>query len=622
MKISSGLFDNMVLQRDRKNLAQARFAGQCEDDGILCARINGGKTVECGTCKNGRFSGRLAELKTGGKYDIELLIKDRQGKFVATAKVKDVLVGDVWILGGQSNMEGIGHLQYAVKPRDKVRAFYMDDRWDVAKDPIHNIGQAVDQVHADLSGGKPPVRAPHVGVGPGVAFGQEMLRRTGVPQGLLSCAHGGACMKQWDPALKSRGGKSLYGAMLRRFHKNGGKVAGVLWYQGCADASVEHTLYTRRTVAFVKALRRDLGNPRLPVATVQIAGVHHPIWNPHFWNSIQEQQRLLPRKIKDLAVVPAVDLNCDDQIHISGFDQERLGKRLAQAMLVLRHEKGAGLPPIELESITQAIEKKTAMRLFTVKFRNVMGRLRAPGKPSGFDMIEDGKLTPRIFRTDLGKDTAILRTQLPGLPLRSLAIHYGYGLGPYCNITDAADRSLPVFGPALLEYQCLSDFVLNWQVSRAMPSAGKLHDLSYPRNKKTLQLKSRLFPGDFFCNLHSDLFACAPDDVLVYFVNRFDCAEAMNLELRLGYDGPIKAWLDGRQILHDPDGTPPGLPDKAIIPWKAAKGRHELVVALGSNNGRAWGLFARFRRKDVAPRLLKLGPAHYKLPVAITGNQA
>ena len=617
MKIISGLFDNMVLQRDRQNLSRARFAGQCEHDGILGARINGGKTVKSGICKNGKFQGVLTGLKTGGQYEIEIFIKDQQGKIVEKTKVRNVLVGDVWILGGQSNMEGIGHLQYAAKPQDKVRAFYMDDRWGIAKDPIHNIGRAVDQVHADLSGGKPPVRAPHKGVGPGVAFGQEMLRRTGVPQGLISCAHGGSSMSHWDPALKTKRGKSLYGAMLRRFHKNGGKVAGIVWYQGCSDASPEHMLYTHRMIALVKAMRRNLGNPRLPVATVQIACVYHPVWNSKFWNSIQEQQRLLPKKIRNLAVVPAIDLSNDDQIHISGFDQDRLGKRLAQAMRFLRHEKNAGLPPIELQSITNQLDKKTDTRLLLVKFRNVMGRLQANGKPSGFNLIEDDKATPRIFRTDLEKDTAILRTQLPFLPQRSLVIHYGHGLDPYCNITDSADRSLPVFGPLLLEQKCLGDFVVNWLVSRAMPSADRLHDLSYPKNKNSLQFKPRLFPDDSFCDLHPDLFACAPDDVLVYFSNRFNCTESMNLELRLGYDGPIKAWLDGRQILHDPNGTNPGLPDKAVIPWKAAKGKHELIIAIGSNNGKAWGIFARFRRKDVSRRRLKLGPAYYKLPVAL-----
>jgi len=150
-----------------------------------------------------------------------------------------------------------------------------------------------------------------------------------------------------------------------------------------------------------------------------------------------------------------------------------------------------------------------------------------------------------------------------------------------------------------------SDFIINWLVSRAMPSAGKLDNLIYPKNKALLRLKPRHF-STALCTLNLDLFAGAPaskpggapDDVLVYFVKRFPCEEPMDLEVRLGYDGPIKVWIDGRQMFHDPKGTNPARLDSAIIPWDASRGTHELMIALGSNNGKAWGMSARFRRTD------------------------
>lgn len=139
----------------------------------------------------------------------------------------------------------------------------------------------------------------------------------------------------------------------------------------------------------------------------------------------------------------------------------------------------------------------------------------------------------------------------------------------------------------------INDFIVDWQVSRAMPPAGNLDNLTCPENKESLQFSPRLFLTPF-CDLHDDLFGCAPDDVLVYFANRFSSTKSMEIELRLGYDGPVKAWIDGRQIFHDPNGTNPARPDKAVILWKAAKGKHELIVAVGSNSGKACGIFARF----------------------------
>jgi hypothetical protein len=497
MQITSGLFNNMVLQRNGRNKSEACINGKCKNAGALVMKVKShGKpikrliNIKIGAAKDGKFKGVLKGLPAGGPYDIEIFISDRQGRMLEQAQIKNVLVGDVWILGGQSNMEGIGLLKYAAKPLAAVRAFYMDDRWDIAKDPIHNLPMAVDQVHSDLAGGKPPQRSPEKGVGPGVAFGQEMLKRTGVP---------------------------------------------------------------------------------------------------------------------------AVDLSFDDTIHISGFDQNRLGKRLAQAMGALRKEKKCGLPPIELFSVSEdKSESKSGIVNVRVKFRNVMGRLRSTGRPSGFSLSDGKNDVAGLFRTELEKDTVILKAMAPLFR----AIHYGKGLMPYCNITDSADRSLPVLGPAFTTSEAAQgDFIVDWHVSRAMPSAGKLEKLKYPRTKKKLRLRRRVFTGGLFCDLHTNLFACAPGDVLVYFANRLYCPQRMKIQLCLGYDGPIKVWLDGQEVYSDPKGTNPASPpDKAVIPWKAGKGKHEVVIALGSNNGKAWGIYARFLRRDVPRHILLKGPASYAMP--------
>jgi hypothetical protein len=52
------------------------------------------------------------------------------------------------------------------------------------------------------------------------------------------------------------------------------------------------------------------------------------------------------------------------------------------------------------------------------------------------------------------------------------------------------------------------------------------------------------------------------------------------------------------QILHDPAGTNPAEVDATATPFKARRGRHELLIALGTNGGRAWGLYLRLERTD------------------------
>lgn len=611
MKIETGLFDHMVLQRNRKNVSEAAFTGLCATRGPIAATVTRGKravkvldSAPVGTASRGRMQGCIKGLPAGGPYAIELRVGGE--KLV----VKDVLVGDVWLLGGQSNMQGCGLFPKKRLPADPlVRAFYMNDRWGVAKDPIHNMWECVDQVHVDLCGGRPGKPRADWGVCPGPAFGLEMRRRTGVPQGLIACGHGGTSMTQWDPKRRNEGGKSLYGAMIRRLVKNGRRVAGMIWYQGCSDAnSQDATLYTRRMREFAAALRRDCADKTLPVAIVQIARVIG--WGPDTaapWNSIQDQQRRLHLAIANLASVPAIDLPLDDGIHISGAGHTILGARLAQAMQTLRGDRKAGPPPIDLEKIT--IEPGAAV----LEFKNVVGSLRSGSRPTGFTLVHQAN-TANVFDTQLDGRRVRVRSGLPASQLRAAAIHYGFGTDPVCNIVDEAGRSLPVLGPIRLGVpRALTPFVQMIRVSAYQPGAGRLNGLELPASLDSLGLAPRAFPGSF-CDLHPEIGQHGGRDELVWFACRFSCPEAMKLALVLGYDGPLKVWLDGRQVFHDPSGTNPADTDKARVLAPAAPGEHEAILALGTNSGAAWGIYLRLERLDISRKQLVAGPAHYAMP--------
>jgi sialate O-acetylesterase len=455
MDISSGLFDHMVLQRDATGKAAATVQGTTDAVGTVIA------TVRCrgerhrhvdqtgvGKARAGSFSARLPGLPVGGPYTIDLRVIDADGRKRDGCLVKDVLVGDVWIAAGQSNMQGCGHLNHPLKPVAAVRAFTMDDCWSVARDPIHTMWSAVDPVHALLCGGaNPPKPPPNWGTCPAVSYAQVLQAETGVPQGILACAHGGTSMAQWDPAAAAeQGNRCLYGALQRRLRKNGGRVAGMIWYQGCSDANPEAAPhYTERMCALVEALRRDARDPRLPVVIVQIARVTD--WAGAeavaAWNDIQDQQRRLPERLRNLAVVPAIDLPLDDGIHISEAGQIRLGRRLAYAMQVLVGGQRAGLPPIALAA-TQVLADGFGRAVVEVRFDNVVGHLAAGGcRPAGFSL--EGAPPGALYDVRLDGACALLRTGVPAAQAGGWHVWYGRGVDPYCNITDEADRSLPVF---------------------------------------------------------------------------------------------------------------------------------------------------------------------------------
>ncbi len=614
MEVLTGLFDRTVLQRNAGGVSDASISGRCAGEGAVSARVTrngravrGFARVAVGKAVGGEFTARLKGLPAGGPYDVELRV-DETGELV---RAVDVLVGDVWILAGQSNMQGVGLLADREPPHEHVRAFYMDDRWDVAEDPIHNMHAAVDVVHGGPHETPPPAPPQAVGVGPGVSFGRAMLDATGVPQGLIACAHGGTSMSQWDPKLKGKGTASLYGATVRRFGKCGGRVRGVIWYQGESDANpgaVDH--FTGRNRHLVDAMRSDFGDRRLPVVMVQIGRVAN--WQDHAsWNAVQDRQRRLPELIDHLAVVPAIDLALDDLIHISGVGQRRLGRRMAAAMNVLLHGRKAGKPPLRLKGVRVEANGLRGTGDVIVEYENVVGELQSAGRPAGFTLTEGGELDA-IYKIVLDGRRAILQTTLPLFDLEPCRLSYGRGANPYCNITDAADRSLPVMIDEVIgRPRALTEFVTDLSVSRFVPGAGSLDGLNAPPAAEELDFRRRTFPGAF-CDLHEEIAARSDEDPLVYFACRLDCPGRMKLRAWLGYDGPVKLFVDGAEVHHDPAGVNPAKVNDAKADFTATPGEHTITAALGSNGGRAWGIFLRLERLDVSPENIRAGD--YDLP--------
>lgn len=607
----------MVLQRGRQNISEARFAGTATPSGPILATVWRGRRIipkfnrsVVGHSKNGKFTGVLTGIPAGGPYRIEIQISG------ARSVVDDVLIGDVWLLGGQSNMQGCGHItpESNLKPHPLVRAFYMNDQWRIAQDPIHNLWQAIDPVHTDISGGRlDPPPPSWFGVGPGPAFGHTMKSLSaGVPQGLLACAHGGTTMTQWDPARKADGDKSLYGAALRRIAKNGGKIAGIVWYQGESDATEkDHPLYSARMKNLVAAFRRDFHDKFLPVAIVQLARVIGRVEDSRAWDSIRDQQYRLPRSIPNLAVVPAIDLRLDDTIHIEGTDQNRLGKRLAQAVQTLRFGRQTAVRPIELAGVS--CRPLRGAIVVEARFHNVVGQLRAPGSPMGFSLLAYGNIE-HAFAVELRGSRALVRAQFPPNRLWDAALYYGHGTNPVCNIIDEADRSLPAFGPLpLAPPRAMTPFITTLDVGTFLPAPANWKSLSPPGPSMVRQFKHRSFQGPF-CDLHNEIGARGRKDEMVCFAKRFRCDEPMNLALHLGYDGPVKVWIDEKELVFDPNGTNPASLSKAISKFMANAGNHQLIIALGTARGKAWGIFLELERADVPARLITKGVGAYRMP--------
>jgi sialate O-acetylesterase len=403
---------------------------------------------EIGRVGAGHWSGELHGVPLGGPYRLEL----RLAASDAVTSINNILVGDLWVLAGQSNMQGVGNLVDVELPHELVHNFDMAGHWVVAEEPLHTLPNAMDRVHWPFNAQKQPERytgerlARYVaerrkGAGLGLPFAVEMVRANGVPIGLISRAHGGTSMDQWSPALRDKGGDSLYGSMLGAVRAVGGKAAGVLWYQGESDANPKAAPeFQAKFERLVTAIREDLGQPALPFYYVQI-GRHLNNQNVAEWNAVQEMQRKAELTIANSGMVAAVDLDLDDGIHVGTQDLKLLGKRLAN--LALNRTRRGPRP------VSAAFQNG----VLRVAFSDVNGGLRSAGRMAGFTVHNAaGEPVPMIYkaRFDPADPNAVL-LHIGGKLPEGATLRYGYGKDPYCNLRDQAGMGAPVFGPMAIQ---------------------------------------------------------------------------------------------------------------------------------------------------------------------------
>lgn len=189
VRLAEVFSDHMVLQRDRP----LNLWGQATPGQTLSVDL-GGRSGTARVGADGRWRVQLAPLPAGGPH--RLVVKGDQ-----TVVLNDVLVGDVWLLGGQSNMEwplaqtDTGPQEMASPQNAQLRHLRVPLRASV-------------QPEADIA------PAPWVVAEPGrVAefsaigyhFARQMQAVQGVPIGLINTAWGGSMLETWmsrDAALR------------------------------------------------------------------------------------------------------------------------------------------------------------------------------------------------------------------------------------------------------------------------------------------------------------------------------------------------------------------------------------------------------------------------------------
>ena len=399
-------------------------------------------------------------LPTGGPYSVGLFEK---GQLIR--EDHHVFVGDIWLLAGQSNMQGLGERIPDHKPLKHSTMLSFDGSWKPTLEPLHRFWETNQSAQFKMSrflGFEQPMEElelmyeemraldqvePVGGVGPGYFFAEELTSLCDVPIGLMPCALGGSSLDMWQKTFADERSvpseETLYGNLIQRARTSEIPVKGVLWYQGESDATDELSkTYSGRFERFVSDVREDLHAPDLPFITVQLASAANMDWaGEDSWNRIREAQRLASELLPDVKLVAAADLPRLDEIHISTEGYRVLGKRLARASshFVDGCSSSFGIPRLERVSLTEdGVE---------VMFAEVNGDLEVA---QGIDLRRSFSITGNPIREAViaSKNSVGLVTERP--VTADQEIFHGRGFTPHVGLIDGAGFLMPLFGPVVV----------------------------------------------------------------------------------------------------------------------------------------------------------------------------
>jgi sialate O-acetylesterase len=411
LKLPAIFGDNMVLQQQMRVPVWGWAAPGAEVKVTF-----GGQHKATRAAADGKWLVKLGKLKASFVPQ-SLVIESSE-----TKRFTNILVGEVWLGSGQSNMEKPIGLQPGQKPvfnyeqelaaadYPNIRIFQVEKRLS-AQPRLH-----LEKFHGWQECSSNALNSISFSAA-AYFFGREIHTNLNVPVGLIESSWGGTRIEPWTPPVGFQSVPSLaqlhtpdfgtnripntapsvlYNAMIAPI--TGFALRGALWYQGEANRS--DTNYDLKMSALVGGWRQLWNEGDFPFYFVQIAPFTYinnlatysadtdPL--PRFW----VQQARAARQIKHAGMIVTTDL-VDDLKDIHPRDKASVGHRLALLALDETYEK-------EVPSAGPAFERmNTVGNKAVLKFAHTHGGLVSKdGQPLTWFAIAgaDGKFVPAEAR--------------------------------------------------------------------------------------------------------------------------------------------------------------------------------------------------------------------------------
>lgn len=432
--------DNMVLQQH----TDAEIWGTASPrEKITLTASWSDRTYRTTADREGRWSLRIATPAACRDQRITILGTNR-------VEIGNVLVGEVWLCTGQSNMEYptaknpekkwmTGMYDYENQMRDatfeELRLFRVE----------HQL--APDGERSDCEGRWVVCTPENLRMfsAVGFVFGRRIHKDTQLPVGLIQVTWGGTHAESWTP-MQVMERNPFYADVLEEFAEKNVRrekdyckvpatlwngmmapirpytVKGAIWYQGESN-SVRYEKYQRVLTDMIRSWRREFRNPRMPFYMVQIA--------PHYGQPAGIRQAQFDTWRTVPATGLAVITDVGDSLDIHPRNKVVPGERLARWALNRQYGK-----PVACES-PYYLSHRIEGRALVVMFANPEGGLR-PGRNSdevrGFLLAGDDR---RFYpaRAEVAGDEVRLTAPEVSVPV---AVRYGWGKWIDVNLENGA----------------------------------------------------------------------------------------------------------------------------------------------------------------------------------------
>jgi sialate O-acetylesterase len=363
--------DNMVLQQGQKATIWG-WADPGEEVMVSVSWHNMKWGVTAG--HNGKWLYKMNPPEAGGPYEMTLSGKN-------TITIKNILVGEVWICSGQSNMQM--SVQSSNNAKEEIAAA------DYPNIRLFTVQREVAQEPQPDCKGNWTLCSPETVPGfsaAGYFFGRELHQKLGVPVGLIHTSWGGTPAEAWtrrgvlksdtdfkpildryDEAVKRypqakqeyeqklaqwkeaaekaraegenaprrprapfgpghpHSPSGLYNAMIAPLIPF--SIRGAIWYQGESNAGRAYQ-YRKLFPAMIKNWRADWGEGDFPFLFVQLANFQavKPDPGESDWAELREAQ-FMALSLPNTGMATIIDIGDADNIHPK--DKQDVGKRLA-----------------------------------------------------------------------------------------------------------------------------------------------------------------------------------------------------------------------------------------------------------------------------------------------------